>query len=51
MRLVREHPGEYLRRYANTSGGIQGAAKQAAPKECAARQSLHQPVGTENWNE
>jgi hypothetical protein len=31
--------------------GIQGAAKQAAPEEGAARHSMYQPVGAENWNE
>jgi hypothetical protein len=36
---------------ANTSRGTQGAAKQAVPMEGAARQSMYQPVGTENWNE
>jgi hypothetical protein len=36
---------------ANTSGGIQGAAVQAAQGEGAMRHSMHQPVGTENWNE
>ena len=30
---------------ANTSRGIQGAAKQAAPMEGAARQSMYQPGG------
>jgi hypothetical protein len=36
---------------ANTSGGIQGAAMQAAQEECATRHSMHQPVGAGNWNE
>jgi hypothetical protein len=35
----------------DTSRGIQGAAKQAAPEEGAARHCMYQPVGTENWNE
>jgi hypothetical protein len=35
----------------NTSGGIQGAAMQAAQEEGATRHSMYQPVGTDNWNE
>jgi hypothetical protein len=31
---------------ANTSRGIQGAAKQAAPEEGAARHSMYQPYRT-----